>query len=129
MARRFGMVLLAGCLSAACIAAATASQRPRENESVDRTTPILNRMTPAQREHAELHRARGLGRSRGRLLDEKITVDVSRDFMPGRPTKTARDVLADRTCGVDAVLLGNVWSVDVLPISDGTALFSDYHVP
>jgi hypothetical protein len=86
-------------------------------------------MTPAQREHAELHRKRRSGgRSRSKVLDDKVLVEVSNDYQLTTRTQTARQMFEGMACRADAVFAGTVTSSEVLPVSDGTALFSNYHV-
>ena len=99
-----------------------------KQKEVDRTTPLLNRMTAAQREHAKLFKHFRQG-SRDRLLDRGLSLDITRDFVSlstsGRP---APEVLAEVACGADAVFAGEVISAETLPTEDGAFLFTDYQI-
>lgn len=102
------------------------AQDPYKREPpVDRTTPILERMTPAQREHAKLHTShKGLGT---RLLDHKILLSTTSD--PGPIVATPlTEVLKSLACEADAVFTGFVQKSESFPTETGEMLFTDYQV-
>jgi len=116
-------ILLLGCF---IVATTGAAQDPYYREPpVDRTTPILERMTPAQREHAKLHAShKGLGT---RLLDEKICLSTT--SQPGPIVRNPLGkVLKSLSCKSDAVFTGFVQKGESFPTETGQMLFTDYYV-
>jgi hypothetical protein len=108
------------------VATTGAAQDPyRREPPVDRTTPILERMTPEQREHAKLHASHeGVGT---RLLDHKVLLSTTSD--PGPIVATPfSEVLKSLTCEADAVFTGFVQKGESFPTETGQMLFTDYQV-
>jgi hypothetical protein len=102
---------------------------PKREQPVDRTTPLLNRMTPAQREHARLHAEQGKNRfPNTRLLDEKLSTFLHIQYGPPPDPKPAEEVLKSKACGADAVFIGQVANANSFPTEDGRLLFTDHSV-
>lgn len=100
-------------------------QKPKREEPIDRTTPRLQRMTPAQREHARLHALDSSRKGGTRILDEKISIVISSDYGPPADLRPASSVVASMTCRADAVFSGVVTRRESFPTEDGTMLFTD----
>ena len=97
----------------------------------DRTTTIVARMTPVQRQHARLHQSRQPAwRSKDKLLDRLLSVDQIIDYGWLDPTKvrSARSVVTNLICGSDAVFVARTVALEGLPTEDGTMLFTDYQL-
>jgi hypothetical protein len=108
---------------------ATSAQEMKRPKPVDRTTGIVNRMTPTQRSHARLHQSRIPPHApRTRLLDEQISMETIDEAVgpPNRPS--AKSVITTMACAADAVFAGKVVGAVVLPTEDGTLLFTDHSV-
>lgn len=102
---------------------------PQTERPVDRTTPRLNRMSPAQRQHAQLHAEQGKDRfGNTRLLDEKVSIVRHIDYGPVADLKPAREVFTSIACRVDAIIVGQVSNAESLPTEDGRMLFTDHSV-
>jgi hypothetical protein len=108
------------------VATTGAAQDPyRREPPVDRTTPILGRMTPEQREHAKLHASHeGLGT---RLLDHKVSLSTTSDPGPIGATPLPQ-VLKSLACDSDAMFTGFVQKGESFPTETGQMLFTDYQV-
>jgi hypothetical protein len=127
-------ILLAAALAAALSLSLTAMRPTTAGPSgthaqpPNRTTPIQNTMTPAQRRHGTLHGERP---GNARLLDEKVSVIVdaepsySTDRLPDRQLK---DVIVELACGSDAVFIAVPIRGKSFPTEDGRWLFTDYDV-
>jgi hypothetical protein len=124
-----GWNLLAVCLIAVAVAQldTRAQERPDRVTPPDRTTPILKRMTKAQRVHARLYTGPRYNQG-GRLLDRGQSVHISIDGLSQPPTLTTSGRLSQLLCASDAAFIGLVQSVDVWPNEDGSFLFSEYAV-
>ena len=92
----------------------------------DRTNPALERMTPAQREHARIFR--DISNSKSKLLDEQVSVTVTLDFIGSTPTKTFATHLRELICSSDVAFVGEVISAQSFPTEEGSFLFSEYAV-
>jgi hypothetical protein len=92
-------------------------------EPPDRTTPILGRMTPAQRRHGRLFHGRS-----GKIVDKKSGVSVEQMTVGERATKPLNTVIADMACASDAVFTGTVSSLNAFPTEDGSLIFTEYSV-
>lgn len=104
-------------------------QQPKPGKPVDRTTPILERMTPKQREHAQVHVRSGKTRfGNTRLLDEKLSKHMHVEYSGAFTARSAREVLESIWCGVDAAFTGHLVKKESLPTEDGKMLFTDHQV-
>ena len=95
----------------------------------DRTTTIVARMTPVQREHARLHQSRQpTGRWTTKLLDQLLSVEPVIDYgwIDAKKVRSPRAVLTTLACRSDAVFIARVAAFEGLPTEDGMFLFTDY---
>jgi hypothetical protein len=95
---------------------------------VDRTTSLLNAMTPAQRYHSRLFSEY---QTSGRILDTLMGISINyepEDF-PSGTDQTLREYMKQEACSIaDAAFEGTVVIAASHPIDDGTFLFTDYTI-
>lgn len=125
MTRGIAVLLIAMCASMPCVLAA-AGQEPKPKPRVDRTPPILQKMTPAQRHHAKIYNGRGM--IGGRLLDDLRSIEVFSDPGSGVIYAPAAEVFRRATCSSQAVIAGLVSAATSYPSEDGAMLFTEYEV-
>jgi hypothetical protein len=105
------------------------AQEIKRPTPVDRTTRIVNRMTPTQRSHARLHQSRIPPHAqRTRLLDVQMSFDTIEEAVRPQNPPPAKSVVTSIACRADAVFTGKIVGKLVLPTEDGTLLFTDYSV-
>lgn len=128
------LVLLALCIpgSPLSVRAATRSAlqsgaegSQRRPPAVDRTTPILQTMTPAQRHHSQLFKEFS---GPMRLLDELVNKNVFRDRVVSSEPVPLSDFARELRCAADSVFVGTVEGRRSLPTEDGTFIFTEYTV-
>ena len=127
------LVVLAVCIpgSPLSIRAATslalqagAAGSQKQSPAVDRTTPIIQKMTPAQRHHSQLFEEFSTGE---RLLDELTNLNRFRDRVASE-SRPMSEIARELRCAADDVFIGTVEGSQSLPIADGTFLFTEYTV-
>lgn len=102
---------------------------PRRPKVMDRLTPLLEKMTPEQREHARFIQDRYKGREKDQhnIVNEGLSLSVFTDgYSPaGKP---ARKVLRELARSSGGVFLGRVGSATAFPSEKGTTVFTDYEI-
>lgn len=99
---------------------------PTRPEPADRTARVLERMTPAQREHARLHSEKNDIPGRPKMLDTGMSRTVFSDYGGAPEFLDSKQVFQRNACGADAIVTGFVTDAQSFPSEDGQILFTDY---
>src|SRR6187399_1709374 len=113
------MRLLLSALAAVAVTTVVGAQSNSRPKPVDRTTPIQEQMSPAQRANGREHAKTKLS-GWIRLLDEAVWLDSYLDGTGDFPRDSASTLLSKAACAGSAAVRGVVKAAKSFPMEDGT---------
>jgi hypothetical protein len=121
------LVVAAGVgLATSGIGQGNPQKEPQRRPGVDRTTKLLQSMTPQQRKIASLFTKYG---TNTKVLDDQLSIMSHDDDGVGTGTKeTTTEILTRLKCSDSSAFVATVQQTRTFPIEDGTFLFTEYHV-